>query len=141
MQIKITVKQLGKKHPYLKEQPLEIADIGDSASLKDFLLAVVKQQVEAFNQRKSEKNVLPFLTEKSIQNQKDSGKVGFGDSYNDTKADLEKAQARMLEAFQDGLFAVFQGENQLEQLEEQVDFSLDLPFTFLRLAFLSGSYY
>lgn len=141
MEIKVTIKQLGKKHPFLKEQALEIADIGNTPTLQQFLLAVVEQQVIAFNERREAKNVLPFLTEKQMQTQATTGKVGFNDIYNDKKADLEKAQHRMLEAFEDGLFAVFCDEEQLENLEANININNEKVFTFLRLAFLSGSYW
>lgn len=141
MQIKVTVKQLGKKHPYLKAQVLEIEDIGFEPTLKVFLLAVVAQQVAAFNQSRETKNVLPFLTEKAIAAQSNTGKIGFGDIYNDKQADLDKAQKRMLEAFEDGLFAVFQGEDQLENLTERILISNLNTFTFIRLALLAGSYF
>lgn len=141
MQIKVTIKQLGKKHPFLKEQPLEIADIGNTPTLQQFLLAVVEQQVNAFNEKRDAKNVLPFLTENQVQAQVSTGKVGFNDIYNDTKADLAKAQNRMLEAFEDGLFAVFCGEEQLAKLNETITIDNENVFTFLRLAFLSGTFW
>lgn len=141
MEIKVTIKQLGKKHPFLKEQPLEIADIGHTPTLQQFLLAVVEQQVTAFNERREAKNVLPFLTESQVQAQISTGKVGFNDVYNNKKADLEKAQTRMLEAFGDGLFAVFCDEEQLENLDETITINKKSVFTFFRLAFLSGTYW
>ncbi len=141
MQIKVTIKQLGKKHPFLKEQPLEIEEIGSTPTLKQFLLAVVTQQVNAFNDRKSNKSVLPFLTETQVQEQVSTGKVGFGDIYDDRKANLEKAQNRMLEAFEDGLFVVFCNDKQLEKLDATITINSDSVFTFIRLAFLSGSYW
>ena len=141
MEIKVTIKQLGKKHPFLKEQALEIEDIGNTPTLRQFLLAVVQQQVNAFNERREAKNVLPFLTEKQTQAQATTGKVGFNDIYNDKKAGLEKAQNRMLEAFEDGLFVVFCEEEQLEKLDDFITINPNRVFTFIRLAFLSGSYY
>lgn len=141
MKIKVTVKQLGKKHPFLKEQSLEIEEIGNEPTLEQFLMAVVKQQVEAFNQRKSEKNVLPFLTENEIEEQAQTGKVDFNESYNDTKANLAKAQNRVQEAFEDGIFAVFCDDEQLEKLNETILIKESSVFTFFRLTFLAGSFW
>jgi len=149
MRIIISIKQLGRKHPYLKNTPLEIADLGTSFTLREFLLAVATQQVESYNQRReektalhflTEKTALHFLTEKAANEQKSSGKVGFGEIYNNHKADLQKAQVRILEAFEDGLFTVFQEEVQLLDLEQVIVYKENSPFTFLRLALLSGSY-
>lgn len=141
MHIHITVKQLGKKHALLKSQPITLAGIESSSSLKDFLLAVVAQQVAAYNQKREEKKVLLFLTEDNINEQKTTGKIGFGDIYNDNLANLEKAQQRMLEAYTDGLFVVFSDDNQLENLDQNISITTKNEFTFIRLAFLSGSYY
>lgn len=144
MEIKVTVKQLGRKHPVLSEQKLDIAHDENTISLKNLLQLIVQQQVEAFNAKSFElededytkipqENYLNILT--------DTGKVGFGSIYNDKKADLEKAQENAIQAFEDGMFAVFYNDEQLENLAQPIDLSLNHSFTFIRLTFLAGSYW
>ncbi|KAA0129176.1 hypothetical protein FY557_06325 [Chryseobacterium sp. SN22] len=144
MEIKVTVKQLGRKHPVLSEQHLEIDHHENSISLEQLLKRIVQQQVEAFNAKSFEKedqdrtqtpleNYLNILT--------DTGKVGFGSIYNEKRADLQKAQENALQAFEDGMFAVFCGETQLEKLTQTIDLSTKPVFTFIRLTFLAGSYW
>jgi hypothetical protein len=71
----------------------------------------------------------------------DTGKVGFGSIYNLKKADVQKAQENAIQAFEDGMFAVFYNDEQLEDLTQTIDLSLQHPFTFIRLTFLAGSYW
>lgn len=144
MEIRVTVKQLGKKHPVLSEQNIEIAYEDSNISLENLLKLIVQQQVEVFNAKSFElegednakipqDNYLNILT--------DTGKVGFGSIYNLKKANVQKAQANAIQAFEDGLFAVFYNDEQLESLTQTIDLDLQHPFTFIRLAFLAGSYW
>ena len=144
MEIKVTVKQLGRKHPVLSEQKLDIAHNENTISLKNLLQLIVQQQVETFNAKSFElededytkipqENYLNILT--------DTGKVGFGSIYNEKKANLEKAQENAIQAFEDGMFAVFYNDEQLENLEQTIDLSSNYSFTFIRLTFLAGSYW
>lgn len=144
MEIKVTVKQLGKKHPVLSEQNIEIAYEGANITLENLLKLIVQQQVDEFNAKSFElededyakiphDNYLNLLT--------DTGKVGFGSIYNLKKADLQKAQDNAIQAFEDGMFAVFYNEEQLESLTQTIDLGLKYTFTFIRLTFLAGSYW
>lgn len=144
MEIKVTVKQLGRKHPVLSEQKIEIAYEDFNITLEDLLKLIVQQQVEAFNAKSFElededyakipqDNYLNILT--------DTGKVGFGSIYNLKKADVDKAQENAIQAFEDGMFAVFYNDEQLEDLSQAIDLNLSHSFTFIRLTFLAGSYW
>lgn len=144
MEIKVTVKQLGKKHPVLLEQNIEIAYEEANITLEKLLKLIVQQQVDEFNTKSFElededyakipqDNYLNLLT--------DTGKVGFGSIYNLKKADLQKAQENAIQAFEDGMFAVFYNEEQLESLTQTIDLGLKHTFTFIRLTFLAGSYW
>lgn len=144
MEIKVTVKQLGRKYPILSEQKIEIIYNDSNISLVDLLKLIVQQQVEAFNAKSFEleqedyakiplENYLNILT--------DTGKVGFGSIYNQKKADLQKAQENAVQAFEDGMFAVFYNDEQLEDLTQIIDLSLQHTFVFIRLTFLAGSYW
>ncbi|MBP2617026.1 hypothetical protein [Chryseobacterium jejuense] len=144
MDIKVTVKQLGRKHPVLSEQKIEIAYEDSVISLENLLKLIVEQQVAEFNAKSFDVededfpknpayNYLNILT--------DTGKVGFGSIYNLKKADVQKAKDNAIQAFEDGMFAVFYHDEQLESLDQTIDLNLQHPFTFIRLAFLAGSYW
>ena len=130
---------MGKKHPLIGKNTIEIEDIGLQPTLKKLIEAVVTQQVEAFNARKSEKNLIKYLQKSEIDTQKESGKIGFNDSYNDTKADVNAAIDNALLAFEDGIYCVFVDEEQVEKLEEQIQITESSTLYFIRLTFLAGS--
>lgn len=144
MEIKVTVKQLGRKHPVLAEQSIEIAHHENHISLKHLLQLVVQQQVTAFNAKSFEledEDLSKIPQENYLNILTDTGKVGFGSIYNQKRADLQKAQENAIQAFEDGMFAVFYNDEPIESLTQIIDLNLQYTFTFIRLTFLSGSYW
>ncbi|WP_294961251.1 hypothetical protein [uncultured Flavobacterium sp.] len=144
MNISISVKQLGKKHPLLQEKNIALAIENPVITAQKLIESIVEYQVQLFHSSSFEfededkihlpkENYLPILT--------DTGKVGFGALYNHNKVDLAKAQENAIVAFEDGLYAVFYGDDQIETLTEEIDLSQNKPITFIRLTFLAGSYW
>ncbi|GGF11076.1 hypothetical protein [Flavobacterium limi] len=144
MNISISVKQLGKKHPLLQEKSIALPIDNPLITIQKLIESVVEYQVQLFHASSFEfededkihlpkENYLPILT--------DTGKVGFGALYNHNKVDLAKAQETALQAFEDGMYAIFYGDDQLETLTEQIDLSQNKTLTFIRLTFLAGSYW
>lgn len=144
MEIKVTVKQLGKKHPVLSEQKIEIVYEDSNISLENLLELIVQQQVDAFNAKSFEledEDDAKIPQDSYLNILTDTGKAGFGSIYNLKKADVQKAQENAVQAFKDGMFAVFYNDEQLEDLTQIIDLSLQHLFTFIRLTFLAGSYW
>ncbi|MCS3530660.1 hypothetical protein [Chryseobacterium sp. JUb7] len=144
MEIKVSVKQLGRKHPVLSEQILDIAHYENNISLENLLKQIVQQQVETFNAKSFEledEDVSKIPQENYLNILTDTGKAGFGSIYNEKRADLEKAQENALQAFKDGMFTVFYDDEQLENLTQIIDLNSQHTFTFIRLTFLAGSYW
>ena len=144
MNISISVRQLGKKHPILQEKSISLDTSAPVVTVRTFIELIVKHQVGLFHSASFEwedqdtihlpkENYLPILT--------DTGKVGFGAVYNHNKVDIPKAQENAIVAFEDGLYALFQGDDQLESLTEEIDLSQNKSITFIRLTFLAGSYW
>ncbi|WP_343585616.1 hypothetical protein [Flavobacterium sp.] len=144
MNISISVKQLGKKHPLLQEKSIALDIENPVITTQKLIESIVDHQVQLFRSASFEfededkihlpkENYLPILT--------DTGKVGFGALYNHNQVDLAKAQENAIVAFEDGLYAVFYGDDQLEMLTEQIDLSQNKNLTFIRLTFLAGSYW
>lgn len=141
MNVIISAKQMGKKHALLEKQVIDIDDIGTRPAVRTLITAIVKQQVIAYNSKTPEKNLLPFLSREEIDGQAAGGKIGFGSICNEQKADVSKAQETALQAFEDGMFAIFADEKELSQLSETFDLSPQTVITFIRLTFLAGSYW
>lgn len=144
MEIKVTVKQLGRKYPLLSEQRIEIAFTDTKILLRELLKSIVQQQVEAFNEKSFEledEDYAKIPQEDYLNILTDTGKAGFESIYNQKKADLEKAQKNAIQAFEDGMFVIFYNDEQLENLTQTIDLSLQHSFIFIRLTFLAGSYW
>lgn len=144
MNLLFTVKQLGKKRPFIQYKSIDIDLLPrqSDTTLKDLLTEVVIQQVREFNQKiedaKNEKNLFTFFEEYELQEEAQTGKVRFGAIYNDKKANLDKAIETVLLAFFDGLIAVFVEGNQIQKLEDRVLLEENTRITFVRFTFLTG---
>lgn len=144
MNITISVKQLGRKYPILQDKSIELATQNPIITTQTLIELVVDYQVQLFRSSSFEfededkihlpkENYLPILT--------DTGKVGFGALYNHNKIDLTKAQQNAVLAFEDGLYAIFYGDDELKELSQSIDLSMNKALTFIRLTFLAGSYW
>ncbi|GAA3935257.1 hypothetical protein GO495_14815 [Chitinophaga oryziterrae] len=135
MQLTVKAKQLGRKRDLIDKRVIEIEDIGQAPTVAQLINAVVMQQVREFNNRPNEATILPLL------DQEVSGKISFGNVYNDTKADPSAAVKTALLAFQDGLFVIFANEEEYTKSEQVIHLQEDTIVTFIRLTFLAGSYW
>ena len=133
--MQIIFKQMGKRRP-AAQSALDFPE--GPATLRDFLVALVRREVAAYNAREPEQPLLPFLLPAEIQAVAESGKVGFGSLYGTNKADPDQAVATALTAFADGLYAVFWGEKQALHLDDILDIQQDTAVTILRLTLLTG---
>lgn len=144
MNLSIAVRQLGKKHPLLQEKNVALVIENPIITTRTLIELVVDYQVQLFNSSSFEfddedkihlpkENYLPILT--------DTGKVGFGALYNHNKVDLAVAQENAILAFEDGMYAVFYGDDELENLSQEINLEEKKLLTFIRLTFLAGSYW
>lgn len=138
MKLTFSLKSLGKKRPFLHNLPIDL-DVKDCNTLKDFFKVLVVQQVETYNQKRESSTLVEFLNEEGIKQKAESGKVGFGAIYNENKAEADKAIQTVLQAFEDGLIAIFIGDEQIESLDEKVDLNESDSISIIKLSFLSGT--
>jgi len=136
MNIYIKLKSAGKRRPVLDNTPYTLPD--GIASLRQLIEAVVRHEVDEYNNRGTENMLVPFLTETQISDQSTVGKIGFGRLYSDKKANLEKAIKTALQGFDDGLFRVIVGEREATELDKPLEINEDDTLTFIRLTFLAG---
>ena len=141
MRLKVSVKQPGKKHPLIDNKFIEIAHIGFHPTVYTLITAVVAQQVIAYNNKPTEKSLLPFLDKETIERDAENGKVGFGSIYNENKAVVADAQQVAVQAFEDGIFSLFVDDQEYRELHTIINLTEDSTLTFIRLTFLAGSYW
>ncbi|WP_282164675.1 hypothetical protein [Cellulophaga baltica] len=133
----IQLKRLGKKK--VKQFPLTFEST--PKTLKELLEACVKNQVEAFNKKRLEVNVVGFLSPTEIQEQAESGKVDFGELTNKDLAAVQEAIDNVMVAFKDGLFVVFVDGDEITTLEAPLTLTDESVIAFIRMTFLVGSYW
>jgi hypothetical protein len=141
MNLKVRVKQPGRKHPLIDNKIICVDKLNDHPTVRALIEAIVEQQVEEYNSKPTEKNILPFLNKSQTEQQAATGKVSFGSIYNENKADVEQARQTALQAFEDGMFAMFVNDEEVSNLTQQVELFENSIITFVRLTFLAGSYW
>lgn len=137
MQLTLQLKRLGKKK--VKNVPFTLTETPQT--LEDLLIACVKNQVAAFNNKRLAVNVIGFLSPSEIQDQATSGKVDFGDLANKNLADEQEAIDNVRIAFKDGLFLVFIDDEEVTQLQAPLQLTSQSVVTFIRMTFLVGTYW
>ena len=136
VQVFVNVKTIGKRRPVLQAVAYELPT--GLSQLRGLLTAVVKREVDGYNHRQTDVQVIPFLTQQQIDDQSISGKIHFDRIHSNKKADLDHAIHTVLQGFEDGLFRVLINNNEVKTLDEQINLREGDTLTFIRLTFLSG---
>ena len=136
MNVFVKLKSVGKKRPILESAPYILPD--GISTLRQLIEAVVRQEVDSFNNRGLENMLVPFLSEDDIADMSAVGKVGFGRLYSDRKASPDTAVKTALLGFEDGLFRVIVGEQEALELDSPLALHEGDTITFIRLTFLAG---
>ncbi|WP_342984391.1 hypothetical protein [[Clostridium] symbiosum] len=145
------MKRVGKqKKEDLLPVPFELEKRPDT--VRELVTALVRLSVSEYNERKDEGQMLRYLTKEEISGLASAGKVSFG-VRGGNDADPEKAVENALQCFEDGIYRIFAGEEELTGLEEPVPWvngaegkegnedkgdDKTSVFTFIRLTMLSG---
>ncbi len=136
-QVVLQLKRLGKKK--ILTVPFHVSKKPDT--LRALIEECVKQEVQRYNKERVESQLISFLTPSEIQEQSESGKIGFGDIENKTPAYVNEALENAFLAFQDGLFVVLVNDTEVKQLDDLLHLNDKSVISFIRLTFLSGTYW
>lgn len=136
-EIEIQLKRLGKKK--ILRQKVNL--IGNIKTLEDLITQLVTHIVNSFNKEIETNKVLSFLSPSEIQNQSITGKIGFGEIENKTKANINSSIENVLQAFEDGIFVVFIDDDEVKTLKEPLAIKESSSITFIRMTFLTGTYW
>ena len=137
MDIYVRVKAIGKRKDILAPALYTIPD--GICSLRQLLTAVVQKEVDRYNNKEAEAQLISFLTQQELDDQAKIGKVSFGSIYSDKKADPGKAVANAIGCWEDGLVRVFMNDEEVTDLDTKLVIEEQAIFTFMRLTFLAGS--
>ncbi len=134
MKVYITVKRLSKPKEELGYVGYEVD--GAPQNLRELITALVNATVKEYNAHVKNGDSPEPLSESEISRRALMGKIAFDIDYTGTLVDGDKAVRAALSAYEDGLFRVFMGDNELTELSSAV--SLSETFTFIRLTMLTG---
>jgi len=134
MKIIINVKGLSRKKVIHQE---EVELTNKIFTTKDLITELVKINVEKFNKKIDDKDILSIMTNEYIAEAARSGKIG-DEVHGDKKANLEKALDTAYLAFEDGLYCIFINDEQSEKLDDSLNLKDGDILTFIRLTMLAG---
>ena len=138
MIIHVNLRQLGKKRSPVLAAPFELP--GQPATVRELITAVAQACTAAYNERvrRGETGVRP-MTEETLADMETVGKLAFGVNYGGKEADEAAAVVNALLGFEDGLYRVFHGQQELTSLDGAIALSEQDELTFIRLTMLTGS--
>lgn len=136
MKIFVNVKQLGKRRNAVEEKELLLDCVPTTTA--ELIIAIVIQQVQEYNERLEQNDLLKYLTDDEIQEKATTGKVSFDVNYNGLSANAEIAIRNALQSFEDGIFRIFLNDMELESLADTIQLSEGDKLTFIRLTMLVG---
>ena len=119
----------------LKLQEVELKN--KISTTKDLITELVKINVEKFNKKIDEKDILSIMTNENIAKAARIGKIG-DEVHGDKKANLKKALDTAYLAFEDGLYCIFINDEQTEKLDDSLNLKDGDILTLIRLTMLAG---
>ncbi len=133
----LEAKQIGRRAALVPSWTLQI-EYDQQLNLRDLITRVVLEEVQAFHNRQRDARLVRVLTEGQIQDGIEAGKI---DSLGrESQQDINPAEAiqTALLAFEDGLYYVFIGNEQITSLDAPILFRPQMDVLFLRLVALAG---
>lgn len=137
MKLSIQLKQLGKRKCTIAPTPVELSG-EPPQDVRSLITAIVCWQVEEYNARPTENDLLKYLTREEIENRAETGKVGFGVNYNGSLASPEEAVNNALQSYEDGIFRLFINDQEAGTADSPLHLEEGDTLTFIRLTMLSG---
>ena len=134
MKIIVNVKGLSRKK-VIHQEEVELKN--KISTTKDLITELVKINVEKFNKKIDEKDILSIMTNENIAKAARIGKIG-DEVHGDKKANLEKALDTAYLAFEDGLYCIFINDEQSEKLDDSLNLKDGDILTLIRLTMLAG---
>ena len=134
MKIIVNVKGLSRKK-VIHQEEMELKN--KISTTKDLITELVKINVEKFNKKIDDKDILSIITNENIAKAARIGKIG-DEVHGDKKANLEKALDTAYLAFEDGLYCIFINDEQSEKLDDSLNLKDGDILTLIRLTMLAG---
>ncbi len=134
--VHVKMKKLGKQNR-VDIAPVVFELDEKPQTVRELLVNLTRLGVRQYNERKDEGQLLAYLTKEEIAAQASRGKISSG-LRGGADAVEDKAVENTLQCFEDGIYRVFAGEEELTALSDAIPWKDDIVFTFIRLTMLSG---
>jgi hypothetical protein len=135
--VRVRATVTGQRRRSLDEHELQLDLPPQSATAHALIAAVVRSEVAAYEQRADESEFVRVLTAASLAEGLQSGAVRLGDVERPAVVDVAAAVETAQLAFDDGIFKVFVGDDEVGP-EEVVSIAEGAQLLFLRLVPLAG---
>lgn len=136
MVILVNIKQLGKRKSkinqekfYIEKKPGTVEEL-----IRECVITCVKEYNNCFDNGDNPR----LLSQQYIDDMSEIGKIAFGINYGDKKADKDKAIEDALLAYEDGLFRIFIGQEEVGAKDSKVSIEEGAEVTFIRMVMLAG---
>lgn len=136
IEIKVNIKQLGKKRSKIAEVPFVLENT--PSTVGELIKEAVHTCVSEYNERVKKGEDAAPLSSDEINEMSEIGKIAFGINYGGKCADEKAALENALQSYEDGLYRIFMGENELGALSDSISLSENDSVTFIRLTMLTG---
>jgi phosphate starvation-inducible protein PhoH len=133
----LSLKQIGRKKA-LETRSYPLGEFNMQPTLRELISRIVALEVEAFKQRQNSNLLVRALTQAQLLEAAQTGKISMGGAETVQEVNTVEAVQVALQAFEDGLYYAFYGEQQLERLTDTVALELNQELMFLRLVALAG---
>ena len=139
MKVYISVKQIKKRAGQVAACPYEVKTVPDT--LRQLISILVSNEVKSYNLRLKEKESTAIHTKEEIDDMSQVGKIGFGIPYGSNPADFQEALETAVQGFEDGLYRIFIGEQEIELLDAPLHLQEEDTITIIRLVMLTGGFF
>ena len=136
MELNVNVKSVSGKKNRITTIPVTYSR--DVMTVRELIEETVQFCVNDYNKRKENGELLRALLPQEIEDKAALGKISFGVIYGEKDADLKKATDDAVEAFSDGVAAIFADDKRLESLDEKLKLNEIKSMTFIKLVMLAG---
>lgn len=136
MTIKVNIKQLGKKRSRIAEVPFVLENA--PSTVCELIKEAVHTCVSEYNERVKKGECAAPVSADEINEMSEIGKVAFGINYGGKTADETAALENAMQSYDDGLYRIFIGENELGMLSDSISLTENDSVTFIRLTMLTG---
>ena len=139
MKIHISAKQIKKRGNQVATCPYEL--LATPETLRQLITILVSDSVESYNRRLLAKEDTTILTKDDIDSMSQVGKIGFGFPFGSQQANLQDALVTAFQGFEDGLYRLFVGEQEIESLDAPLHLHEEDTITIIRLVMLTGRFF